>query len=32
VEERLFRPPFVRLVGVLPPPYLDDVLRMWEEW
>src|SRR4051794_37021713 len=32
VEERLFRPPNVRLVGVLASPYLDDVLRMWEEW
>lgn len=31
VEERLFRPPTVRLAGRLGPPYLDEVMRMWEE-
>jgi hypothetical protein len=32
VAETLFRPPNVQLLGILGPPFLDDVIRMWEEW
>ena len=31
VEERLFRPPSVELMGTLDQPYLEQVLKMWEE-
>jgi hypothetical protein len=30
-EARLFRPPQVDYVGVLPEPYLSQVLRLYEE-
>ena len=32
VAETLFRPPSVEPLGTLGPPYLDEVVRMWEEW
>ncbi len=32
VTETLFRPPNVQLLGILSPPFLDEVIRMWEEW
>jgi len=31
VQERHFRPPNVRLVGMLDSPYIDDVMKMWFE-
>ena len=32
VEESLFRPPNVRLVGILREEILNAVIQMWEEW